>query len=128
MLDMKCVEPSCERKARSKGMCTAHYVQVWSGKELTPLRPKASDGSDDITYIAAHKRVERAKGKATEHDCLGCGEQAEQWAYRHGSPKERTESTPGYKIMKRYSPDVNDYMPLCVSCHIKYDRWGKVPA
>lgn len=34
-----CVGPECDRKATGRGMCDAHYMQWYAGKELTVLKP-----------------------------------------------------------------------------------------
>jgi hypothetical protein len=60
-------------------------------------------------YLALHKRVRRARGKAREHSCEHCGGQAAHWATIHG----------------RDGLDIDaDYMPLCVKCHVAYDGLG----
>jgi hypothetical protein len=32
-----CNFPGCEKEVQSAGLCSGHYKQKWSGKELTPL-------------------------------------------------------------------------------------------
>lgn len=54
-----------------------------------------------------HKRVRRARGKASAQQCVRCPAQAYDWAQVH------TED--GTDIWA-------DYVPLCRSCHIRYDR------
>ena len=67
-------------------------------------------------YTASHIRVYKAKGRAADHLCAHCGDPAEQWAYTHSDPHELT-SPEGFP----YSPDPEHYMPLCRSCHKRYD-------
>lgn len=84
------------------------------------------------TYEAAHLRVRRARGSATQWRCISCGEMAQQWAYREGSPRElageRTLRRRGTSLTckVRWSPDPADYDPLCVPCHGRSTRvdWG----
>ena len=63
----------------------------------------------DISVKARHKRVRKLRGKATEHSCNHCGNQARDWATIHGHDG--------------YDPQ-EDYIPLCRPCHRKYDRIG----
>ena len=57
------------------------------------------------TYNAKHLRVKHKRGRARDHACADCGGQARHWATIHG----RDGSSP------------EDYRPLCVSCHYRYD-------
>jgi hypothetical protein len=70
---------------------TGDRNHVWSG--------------DQPSYLAAHKRVYRARGKACK--CEHCGASDDQmyhWANVSGN----------------YA-DINDFIQLCVSCHRKFD-------
>lgn len=56
-------------------------------------------------YSANHHRVYRHRGAASGHGCARCTKQATQWAHIHDC-----------------DPAVpSNYMPLCRSCHAKYD-------
>jgi NAD-dependent SIR2 family protein deacetylase len=68
--------------------------------------------SENPTIRTIHGRLGRARGKAREHKCVDCGEQADEWSQIHGTD---------YR-------DINNYEPRCYSCHKYYDdpqRWGK---
>ena len=60
---------------------------------------------DDCGRVGMHHWVVRKKGKANEYKCEHCGKQA-----RHWSNKDHT-----------YKRILEDYQPLCASCHKKYD-------
>jgi len=60
-------------------------------------------------YMLLHKRVYRARGKASAHECSGCPARARDWARVH------TESG--------HDPWA-DYVALCRACHIRYDETG----
>jgi hypothetical protein len=126
--------PSCSidgctrpQKYARTGWCQTHYHRWWrTGDPLGLKQPFGATGADavgwkgdDISYRAAHRRLQRSRGKATEHSCAECGEPADQWAYDHGDePKNavfRGRTVP-------FSTDINRYQPLCRSCHIKLDR------
>jgi hypothetical protein len=74
-------------------------------------------------------RVKRWRGSAREQTChFECGRQAEEWAYIHDSEAEvtevRTQISRGKSttFVSRYSPIIDDYMPLCKPCHQEYDK------
>jgi hypothetical protein len=58
-------------------------------------------------YNRRHAAVRRAQGKAATHSCVKCGCKAQEWAQIHGEDG--------------YDPWA-DYIPLCCSCHQKYDN------
>lgn len=59
---------------------------------------------DDVSYRELHKWLRKEKGvpKICEH----CGKKASDWANIDGL----------------YRRNLEDFIPLCRSCHIKYDR------
>lgn len=62
-------------------------------------------------YGAKHKVVYRARGKASDHTCVECGDAAVNWAQTHD-----TDGT---------DPQAH-YQPMCLRCHRRYDGWGVV--
>lgn len=62
---------------------------------------------DKPTYKGIHNRLNLWRGKASAYTCQ-CGEQAKEWAHIHDTD---------------YS-DVDNYNPMCISCHRKYDYRG----
>jgi hypothetical protein len=72
--------------------------------------------ADAITYGAAHDRVRASLGSARRHTCVACGEPADDWAYNHADPEEKT-SPDGYP----YSVNPQHYQPMCVPCHRHFD-------
>lgn len=83
--------------------------------------------NSEITYRGAHLRIGRLRGKASKHRC-GCGQPAQEWAYRGGCSHERTETKfdgrNGTTRTVPYSPDPMAYDALCRSCHGKRDHGG----
>jgi hypothetical protein len=69
--------------------------------------------ANSYEYMLLHKRVYRARGKASAHECSGCPARARDWARVH------TESG--------HDPWA-DYVPLCRACHIRYDETGRAVA
>lgn len=39
----KCDFPKCDRESLTKGLCNAHYQQMWKGQPLTPLTTRAKE-------------------------------------------------------------------------------------
>lgn len=63
------------------------------------------------SYAAAHNLVRKTRGKAVEHQCVLCGNQAREWALRRELVDDGVE----------WSPNPDDYYPLCRSCHVYHD-------
>lgn len=57
------------------------------------------------TYHTRHRRVVRARGRASEHTCVDCGSAASDWSQIRGTDGE----------------SVDDYEPRCKRCHNLYD-------
>ncbi|VEW13547.1 Uncharacterised protein [Brevibacterium casei] len=81
---------------------------------------------DDAGYRAAHDRVRRDRGKASEHACTDCGSQAQQWSYDHEDPNECYAEDLSLSPVA-YSLDVNHYQPRCIPCHKRFDL-GRIDA
>lgn len=70
-----------------------------------------------VDYPAAHRRLQRDLGKATEHRCADCGGPAAEWSYIGGAPDEAR----GGPQNCPYSHDSAYYQPRCHSCHRRRD-------
>jgi hypothetical protein len=68
--------------------------------------PAHQNWKDDAASVALHQRVQRLRGKATEHLCVDCDGPAVDWSRIHGRDGKR----------------IDDYAPRCKKCHHKYDR------
>lgn len=64
---------------------------------------------DAAKYYTRHNRVKNYRGSASLQKCDRCDRQAYSWAQLH--------DTDGLDIY-------NHYIPLCGSCHLRYDRVG----
>lgn len=83
--------------------------------------PKAGDY---ISYGYAHNLVKKAKGAASDYDCVSCGSPAAQWAYDGQDPEEiRGMFT---FIGMAYSTKPEHYMPLCIACHRAFDSGNDI--
>lgn len=93
---------------------------------ISPSERKVRTGSDhpswnsDPDYVQWHQRLRSIKGSASKHVCsLGCGKQAEHWAYigtRSKNERGKFETNP------------DKYAPMCAKCHHGYDAafYGKI--
>lgn len=72
---------------------------------------------DLVGYDAAHDRVKAAYGKAASHGCRHCSGTAAHWAYDHTDPNEKHDDPEEGP----YSIDPTRYLPLCASCHKRFD-------
>lgn len=69
------------------------------------------------SYEAIHRRVNRRLGPARQTTCVGCCvKRATEWAYDHRDPSEIVNDKG-----LRYSQDVRHYVPLCRTCHRRFD-------
>lgn len=94
------------------------HMKNHSIKARTPARRNQVGESNHMwkgsaaSYKAFHLRVNSERGKAKEYGCSMCG---------------RTDSDVCYdwaNLSGNYD-DINDYAPMCRSCHRKYDRERK---
>ena len=62
-------------------------------------------------WFRVHRAVAKKYGSAIMYECCGheCTEAAWEWAWIHGTDPN----------------DIENYMPMCVSCHRKYDFTAK---
>jgi hypothetical protein len=72
------------------------------------------------TYAGAHKRVKRVRGKADDYVCFHCQAQARHRAYDDCDSKVQRGPVPSGLILD-FSSNPWHYIPLCVSCHFKFD-------
>ncbi len=81
-------------------------------REITSARSRRTT----VTYGAAHRRIYRLRGKASQYACVDCGEAAKDWSYDGNDPNELPD--PGGWV---YSQDPAYYVPRCRFCHRGYD-------
>lgn len=97
------------RRSRSCG-CLKREQSTERGRAGLGRRIVAVPGSR-----AAHHRITVTRGRAADHPCTDCGEQARDWSYDWSDPHELTgEDGP-------YSLDADRYQPRCRACHKRYD-------
>lgn len=109
-----CSIEGCGRSGRLvRGWCLRHYNRWHKWGDPNYVEYPRGDGT---SYVQCHIRVHKTRGRAAEHQCRHCDRQAAEWAYDHTDPDELT-SDKG----QAYSLDPEHYLPLCRSCHRKFD-------
>lgn len=117
-----CGVPGCSRPHKAKGWCELHGSRVKStGDPLVPGRiGPVGPLKAQVTIRQAHRRVERQRGKASAHPCSRCSAAAADWAYDWQD--EYALEAPNGSL---YSLDPGHYLPLCKSCHLRFDHWRR---
>lgn len=76
---------------------------------------------DVVDYARVHDRLREVFGRAADHPCVDCGNQARDWSYDHQDPNERV--SPRGLV---FTEDLSHYAPRCISCHRNFDAaWRK---
>lgn len=123
-----CLIEGCEWPHKSFGYCNLHYQRLYRhGDPLALMFTVGPDHpqwkGDALSYIGAHHRVWRLRGLASNYECEHCGRKADHWAYDHSDPDALVSNDGMYP----YSSDPTRYLPLCQSCHVRFDReWRRV--
>lgn len=109
-----CTFPNCPNPPPyRRGLCSMHDKRRRKhGDPALGARPPA----DAVGYLGVHHRLRQLRGDAGEHACQHCKDRAYDWAYDHGDPDERQDPRRG-----PYSLDPDRYLPLCRSCHKRFD-------
>lgn len=110
--DAQCASEGCTRRPRARGLCGSHYnVMMGYTKPSESGGRRGRKRQELVGYRGAHLRVEAVKGKATEHKCIACGDQAREWSLDPNAV--HTYEDEG----RVWSLNVDDYDPYCVPCH-----------
>lgn len=121
-----CTINGCESLVEGRGLCLLHWARWARTGDPMLVRPIPSGENspqykgDDIGYSAAHWRVRKHQGKASNHACVDCGLGAEHWSYDLKDPNCLYEQMRGVPLA--YSLKVEHYQPRCIPCHTAYDR------
>jgi hypothetical protein len=115
-----CGVHGCDRGRYARGFCSTHYLRWYrtgsaGSAEIRPIRARSNM---PVGYASVHGRLCTARGPASSHSCQHCGQPAAEWAYTNDCPDELIDDAIGL----RYSIDPDRYIPLCRSCHKRFDR------
>lgn len=121
-----CTIDGCSSFVEGHGLCQMHWARrARTGDPLMVRRVPSGEKSphyrgDEIGYSAAHWRLRKQRGKASNYACVDCDLQAEHWSYDLKDPNCRYENFQGKTLA--YSLKVEHYQPRCVQCHALHDR------
>lgn len=111
-----CTVDNCPNRAHGKGLCYKHRSRLERiGSTYLPTGYSERPG---LSYRGVHARVVKAKGKASEHACVDCGNIARDWSLNKDCDYEMIQAQ--HQVLP-VSYDVDNYEPRCKSCHIRYD-------
>lgn len=121
----QCGAPIFIKKTRECRRCydTRYHREMRASQPKRQHEPTTSE----CTYSAAHNRVRNRRGKASEHRCIECGNQAEEWSYRGGAPSEQRGTRTRHRhartntVRTAWCGDPNYYDPMCQACHAARD-------
>lgn len=118
-----CQLPGCGDPREAFGYCKKHYRRYRRyGDPETVVHSRWL--GDDVGYEGVHIRIRDERGPASDYFCKHCGKIAEDWAYDHCDRHEKHDEIRGLP----YSTDAKRYIPLCKSCHQRFDRSLSVSA
>ena len=125
-----CSIDGCENKHTSKGWCLKHYMRNYrQGDPNKVLFDRAKPGSGTVKYVTAHARCRKLWGSASAHECVDCGNQANDWSYDGTDPDplgEVISTKQRGSVEVEFSAWPEFYAPRCRPCHQSFDLRGKV--
>lgn len=71
-------------------------------------------------YGVVHYLLRKARGAASEHQCIECGRPARHWAYDHRDVFERIDENAIPPML--FSVNFDHYQPMCQECHKALDN------
>ena len=107
-------------------LCSCGNTRIASAGELNRTGDRNTCGAPgahldtEPRYAAAHDRVARLHGPASQHPCVDCGNPARHWSYDHNDPDELYAVGLSANPMA-YSANPDHYEARCVPCHKRYD-------
>jgi hypothetical protein len=122
-----CKFTNCTKPVKSTGLCNGHYLQQWSGKQLTELSgrsPQAVASSCSIDGCDTHVR---AKGLCNKHWLRqykhgDTSTVKSVWGPNNGRWKEVPSYARAHTRIKRRRGAAKRYS--CVSCESKAAEWS----
>mgnify|MGYP000845434441 FL=1 len=118
----ECLVDECDRLSTARGFCGAHYYRWKTQGDAGDAAIMPVSKGRDIGYGAAHDRVRKLRGRASQYICTECGGPAQQWAYNHRDPdviRAPMDALLGAGML--YSADPAFYQPMCKRCHSAFD-------
>lgn len=134
VISRRCQIGGCDKPVEARRLCSQHYKR-WQRHgdprmvlPLNTFKPGALHpnwAGTEPGYRAAHFRLRRTRGPASQHPCIHCGEPAREWSYDHQDPNELidvVETHPNVWAILAYSVDFSHYQSRCNRCHQLLDK------
>lgn len=87
-------------------------------------RVQAPTRKERVKYLSLHDRIRNARGRASDHSCVSCGESACEWSYDGDDANELHEWVNGSYLA--FSLNTDAYSPRCRKCHRRFDLSKRV--
>jgi len=121
MADGTCAIPDCGKPVQARGWCNKHWKRWRVHGDPLAVTPRGTQPGpehpgwkgDSAKYSAMHMRLRKARGNAKDHPCAQADESCRgrmEWANVSGRHE-----------------DVQDYIPLCKSHHVRLDGCRHLP-
>lgn len=116
-----CEVEGCRETHIGLGFCEKHLRRFKKYGDPAHEREVPTGGShyawtEEPSYGAAHGRIKRQRGPASDYGCVDCDGSAADWSYNGGAPDEMVENDLPYSL------DAGFYVPRCKSCHRFHDN------
>ena len=117
----ECSISGCVKPAEARGWCNKHWLRWRRNGDPNVAKRDWTTGiwSASVSYSGAHMRVRAERGPASKFSCTKCSKRAQEWAYDHADGAALLE-TRGVTALS-YSADPAHYIPMCKSCHKRFD-------
>lgn len=129
VLAARCCAPGCSRVAtatHTPPLCSRCRMRWRRAGVLTA--PRGATGAahrswkgERVGYWGAHERCDAMHGPASLYVCNGCPARAADWALMPDAAGATRDPLDG----RTYSPDPDDYRPLCRPCHATMDAHSR---
>jgi hypothetical protein len=114
-------------------ICTCNKVKAIRVYNLDRVRScgcsrpsRRGPQKDIIKYHSVHNLLRAQRGPASDHVCVDCGSQAEEWSYNGGSPTEAIQLVGDgrngkHRNVAHSGRGLSFYSPRCKKCHYQKD-------
>lgn len=99
---------------RKHPYCASHYSMMSRYGEIRPWSYRWGEGG----YVPTHSLLRRERGHPSQHECVNCGQQAQEWSYNGGDPDEQIDPVRGAAFTRNLAA----YSPRCIRCHRFFDE------
>jgi len=110
-------------------MCNTHYHAWWVLQPKELRNPKnGRPKKNNVSYWGMHSRLKMNKGSASDHACIDCGSQANDWTWVGTCPDTfYGTAKSGRPSLNPYCLHFEHYEPRCTACHMLFDKVSSRP-